>query len=272
MEPIAQFLAAGNALETAAPPQTVIDLTKMNNAPLLLATLLGLFVTAVVLEQATTAIFKWRVFRQYFNGKALKTPLMFLAGWLVVWLFNYDIFNEAMRYVPGATPLNEPSWFSTAISALVLAGGSAGIYSMLVRLGFRQEPPAVGAPPIEPNEAWISVTVEGAAKRASIWLEEVGAGPVSVLGTLNLESVRTDEGLGKLLKPLLSDSRRFPAYGGYRVKAATNYRLSISTDGNPRIIAFFSGAFANRSYSDLFVDTLASSAKLTQPIIEHTAP
>ena len=86
---------------------------------------LGKFaVVVVVLESALSAVFTWRVYRAVFNHRALKMPIMFAVGLLVVIGFDYDVFAHVMKIV-GTT------------------GGSPWVTKTLPPKSLRSRPPAV---------------------------------------------------------------------------------------------------------------------------------
>ena len=136
----------------------------------LLIELLALLVVVTVLESAMSTIFQWRVYRMIFNARAVKTIVMVTAGWAVATYFDYDVFSRILA-LTGVDPAPVGSdglalrsgWFSKFMSALVLAGGSAGINNLLKSFGFRS-PVAEesAAPPLKEDEAWISITVRRA--------------------------------------------------------------------------------------------------------------
>lgn len=226
----------------------------------LLALLVGLFIVAVILEQALTALFQWRVFRRYFDGKALKFPVMFLIALAVVNVFGYDVFASAMKLVSsGTTPLpSDHGWTSYALSALVLAGGSAGVYSLLVTLGFRQPPAALNAVPnIDLDEAWISVMVSGEPGVAKLWIEDATAAQPTkaLLDVIFLKGQVSKSRLRTFVGSFIAQNRRFPRYGGYRLKSNNSYRVYLETEKVKNPKPFFEGAFASRSCVDLHIDT-----------------
>ncbi|WEZ85491.1 hypothetical protein P6U16_25830 (plasmid) [Rhizobium sp. 32-5/1] len=217
----------------AAPAENA-QLADFSGTSQLLALLLGLFIVAVILEQALTALFQWRVFRRYFDGKALKFPVMFLVALAVVNIFGYDVFESTMKLATGATtPIpTDHKWTSYTLSALVLAGGSAGVYNLLVTLGFRQKPAALNAvPSIDITEAWVSVKVSGLPGVAKIWIEDATAAqPKALLDVIFLKGQVSKDNLRTFWGSFTAQGRRFPRYGGYRLKANNAYRLYLETE------------------------------------------
>jgi len=98
-------------------------------------------VLALLLESAFALLFNWRLFLEFFAGKAWRTPIMFVGALLVVEAFNlgpharlFDAYNPASGGARSAG-----SWFTAILTAMVLAGGSAGVNRILVALGFRTQ-------------------------------------------------------------------------------------------------------------------------------------
>ncbi|PDS77905.1 hypothetical protein [Rhizobium sp. L43] len=221
----------------------------------LLAILLGLFAVAVVMEQAMTALFQWRVYRRYFDTQALKTPLMFLVGLGVVLSFKYDVFKDVLTLVsPEQGAPNET--ISRLLSALVLAGGSAGVYNLLVRLGFRSPPaPLASIPALDETEAWISVTVNTTEPVAAVCIAEkiddASYQPAKLLGVLKQSKLRGVAGFNMILGVFLANPMRYPNYGGRKVKANIDYRITVRTATSE--VTVFEGRLASRAIIDFVV-------------------
>ena len=64
--------------------------------------LLVFLVLSVVFESALTPVFNWRLFREKFKGKGLKTPIVVILAFVVFWSYDLDIINEQ---VSGSSPL-----------------------------------------------------------------------------------------------------------------------------------------------------------------------
>jgi hypothetical protein len=233
----------------------------LENAGDLLAILLGLFAVAVIMEQAMTALFQWRVYRTYFDARALKTPLMFLVGLGVVLSFKYDVFKDVLTLVsPGPGPSGET--ISKLLSALVLAGGSAGVYNLLVQLGFRSPPaPLTPIPTLDATEAWISVTVNTPEPIATVHIaEKIADGsyqPAMLLGCLKQSKIRSVGAFNMLLGVFLANPMRYPSYGGRKVKADTDYRITVKAGASE--VTVFDGRIASRAIID-FVASVPAKA------------
>ncbi len=226
----------------------------------LLRELLGLFVAATVLESALTTIFQWRLYREFFNGRAVKTLVMIAVSFAVVRGFDYDVFARIMGYAGGTGETSPNSQF---LSALVLAGGSSAIYQLLVSLGFRtpSEPPQSQPKPPE-NLAWISVKLvrKKAIGSIRIHVDELATPSVELLASAPLSGTVGNRTLSERLRGMFfADSMRFPTYGGQTVKANTVYRIMASGEkagsgADDPITSFhheiFTGRFASRAIID----------------------
>lgn len=123
--------AMGPAL---AAPDATLDLSAANSQAVL-AVLGAFLVIAVALESAMATIFNWRFFRERFDGKGVKTPIMILVGWLIANQLDLDIFRELVQAL-GQTNA-DPGLISEILTALLLAGGSSGFNQVFKKLGVR---------------------------------------------------------------------------------------------------------------------------------------
>lgn len=204
-----------------------------------LSVLTMLFVVALLLESAFSTIFNWRVFLTYFSTRGVKTIIMIVVSFIVVYVFNFDVMATliAAFKLPPELPAGETKEIALAkliqsgptskfITSLILAGGSAGIYNLLVALGFRSPREAAVDPKPPAGQAWVAVRV----KRVN------AVGPVNVVvaeqkgdmptGLLQIAgSIRfTRPALRELL---LRNVDRFPQNGGYVVKPNTAYIIKV---------------------------------------------
>lgn len=254
-------LSIGSVGSPASAEQT---LTGYAQSTQLLTQLLGLLVVAAVLESALTTIFQWRLYREFFNGRAVKTLVMIGVSLAVVRGFNYDVFAKVMGDAGG---LGATSRTSQVLSALVLAGGSAAIYQLLVSLGFRNpvEPPKSQPKPPE-NLAWVSIKAirKHAIGDIRIHVDEITAPTSEMAATPALSgTLGTRTFQDRMRGVFLADSMRFPAYGGHTVKANTVYRITASAQkagdgsGGPPVEfqkEIFTGRFESRAIIDFVCD------------------
>lgn len=102
-----------------------------------LRALTALFVLAILIESALSVIFNWRLYLKFFSNRGMKTLIMIGVAALVVWTFNIDILEKMLASY--GVPVSSESFFlSNLLTALILAGGSAGVYKILVALGYRE--------------------------------------------------------------------------------------------------------------------------------------
>jgi hypothetical protein len=119
------------------------------------------------------------------------------------------------------------------LTALVLAGGSSGINTMLVGLGFRQVSPPATQPKPPPNRAWVSVrALRNEQTTGNI---DILMGPMITLANGTQEppfvgTIRGKSGLG-FLSFFMLDRGRFPNYGGHEVDL--NQDIYVVPRGNP---------------------------------------
>lgn len=223
--------------------------------------LFGLFVVATVLESALTTLFNWRLYREFFNNRGVKTLVMIAAGYAVVSGFGYDVVAKIIGGAGGSPPVDR-TW-SQLLSALTLAGGSAAVFQLLKALGLRPptEPEEAKPQPVE-NKAWVSVKVvpKQAVGRIRIHIEPV-TDPAKVkdakpalAGEIGPRSFGE-----RLLNVFMADQRRLPSYGGRVVDIDKVYEITASAerrkaDGSGDLEWFetpiYLGRFANRAVVD----------------------
>lgn len=220
--------------------------------------LLQLFVVATVMEQALSVLFNWRLYQEFFNGRAVKTLVMIAFGYAIVASFpQFDI----IRTLASATASDA---LTTSLSALVLAGGSSAMYELFKRLGLRApaEPLEAKPQPAE-DKAWISVRIvpKTALGDVQIHFEKdaqpaAGETPAPPLAG----SVGTRPILERLAKIFFAHPMRLPHYGGRTVEAGPVYRITAtgrkkgapgsSEPPQPFSESIYFGSFAGRSTID----------------------
>src|SRR4029453_3729230 len=111
------------------------------------------------------------------------------------------------------------------LTALVLAGGSAGVNSLLVALGYRErKTPETVTPKPPPNTAWIAVRIRC----------QKAVGPVQVFIGMKPNANSPPPLVGGIagsskpgMRYFLSDPGRFPGYGGHPVEANTQTSIEL---------------------------------------------
>jgi hypothetical protein len=120
---------------------------------------------------------------------------------------------------------------SKLLSALVLAGGSSGVNSVLVSLGFRsvrtaetiqQKPP--------PDKAWLAVEVtrtprKGDQPAVDVLLESIANNVASGPQLLTRLKHTRWPVIGRL--PFIRGTGRFPAWGGHPLEPGVTYKVYI---------------------------------------------
>ena len=200
-----------------------------------LGALTMLFVVAVLLESAFSTLFNWRVFLAYFSLRGVKTIIMVVVCLVIVTVFQIDVFADLLAAYksPVASPPAVPdyNWMSRFITALILAGGSAGVYNLMAALGYRNpRREQEVAPQPAAHEAWVA-----------IWVRRLAAvGPVTIsIQSLGLASAYQPPpppspiaGIAggrrpRLLELLLRNQNRFPQNGGYTVTPDVVYAITV---------------------------------------------
>ena len=233
--------------------------------------LLQLLAVVLVVESALAALFQWRVYRMAFNARAMKTPIMFFIGLLIVLSAGYDPMDLILRTVMATAPTSGTmrSIITSGLSALIIAGGSAGIFALLKRLGLRAPEDMAeqeAQSKLGSDQAWLSIRATGAPVGVpiQIGIQELAtpdsaqtpyffdhAQQPPLAGTID------SRGFGERLSAAFTaDAQRFPSYGGRKVAAGKDYRITATwqTEGQVRSVGVFRGQFASRAVIDLAVD------------------
>ncbi len=101
-----------------------------------IAEVLFLFlVLSLVFESAMSAIFDWRLYIRYFEGRGVKTPLLVTIAFLVCMEYNLDIVHDLLAAL-GETGGSETT-AGQFFTALLIAGGSGGVFRIFSHLGIR---------------------------------------------------------------------------------------------------------------------------------------
>jgi hypothetical protein len=186
--------------------------------------LFTLFVFAVLLESALALIFNWRPFTDNLVPRSVRPMIALVAALIFVSIFNLDITSALVNAVQGSR--FGPSMEGKILTAMVIAGGSAGVNTMLVALGFRQvKTPQTQAPKPPADKAYISVR---ALKGATAGALSVYFGPKDSSTLLGLIADRSEK---NALSWLVPDRGRLPSYGGHTVDDLTKaYELKVKDE------------------------------------------
>ena len=194
--------------------------------------LMSALVLAVLLESAFALLFNWRLFLEFFVGKAWRTPIMFVAALIIVRYFHLDLMARLFDvYSPETDPQKYPgNLFTQTITAMVLAGGSVGVNRVLVALRFREEArPEAVQPKLEATEAYVAIRVLDASptSRYRVNVDVVDPIPPEAVTTLGFVG-GTANLWPRLIDLLFPVTNRIPRSGGMRVPIAKAYRISIT--------------------------------------------
>lgn len=191
------------------------------------------FILAVLLESGLAVVFSWRPFVEFFNARAVKPLISFAVALIFVRSFGLDVVTALVNAF--STQKWDPEYTGSILSALVIAGGSAGVNNIMVAFGYRQQrtPESVAAKP-PPDKAWIAVKV---VRQQIIGPVEVYIGPPQdppaahapvELADQIIPLVGIVKGEGPtLLHAFLADRSRFPSYGGHAVDKDTTVAVRL---------------------------------------------
>lgn len=90
---------------------------------------------SVIFEAAMTTVFNWRWFAKRFEGRGVKTPLTVLVALVIVNSFEVDLVSRILNVVGNGE--HGATFSGQVLTALLIAGGSDGIYRVFTRLGIR---------------------------------------------------------------------------------------------------------------------------------------
>ena len=217
--------------------------------------LTGLFVMAVLLENAFALIFNWRVFLAYFSRTGTKTIVMVVVSLIVVYALDVDIVAKLVSAYKGEP---QPSIVpSKLITALILAGGSAGVSNIMRALGFRIENREAD-PKAPEDQAWVAVQVtrKNAVGDLHVKIKNLGSvaslpnPPTPIAGTIRAKRP-------PLLSLIVRGSNRFPQNGGYVLMPNVGYEITVEgKDGQGTQVTALNGTtfvFAPRAVVDFTV-------------------
>lgn len=191
-----------------------------------------LFVMAVILESALALLFNWKPFVENLVPRAVRPVIAFLAAILVVHLLGMDVVAALANALgePNA-PKHPVTTTGKVITAMVIAGGSAGVNTMLIALGFRSvRTPETTAPKPPPQMAWLAVRALDGKSRGDlfVYLTSPPGGGNALLGVIKGRSKPAS-----ILSWFVSDRGRLPSYGGHTVQPGQDYVIQVhGTDEN----------------------------------------
>ena len=108
-----------------------IDMDKIGDV------LITFLILAVIFEVALTPIFNWRIFAERFEGKGVKTPLIVVLAFIIFWKYDLDIITDVLVALDKLPVGTSATFGGQLITALLIAGGSDGVFRVFTRLGIR---------------------------------------------------------------------------------------------------------------------------------------
>lgn len=190
-----------------------------------------LFVVAVILESALALLFNWKPFVENLVPRAVRPVIAFFAAILVVNMLGMDVVAALANTLsePSATKLPVTTT-GQVITAMVIAGGSAGVNTMLIALGFRSVRTPATEPKPPPDKAWLALRALDGRSRGDlfVYLTSPPGGANALLGVIKGRSKPAS-----ILSWFLSDRGRLPSYGGHTVQPGHDYVIQVrGTDEN----------------------------------------
>jgi len=225
------FLLLASPAAAQAPQNGVFSLLTGEGLSAASITVLTLFLLAVLLESALAIIFNWRPFIESFNARATRPLVSFGVALAFVVYFNFDAVTGLMNAVQKtALPAN---WFGQVLTAAILAGGSAGVNTMLVALGFRElKTQDTAAPKLDLTQAWVAIQ---AVQERSVGEVRVQIGesntkdpPYVELPLAGVVPGSTRNPAGPFRRFFLRDMGRFPPFGGYLIPSKKPCKIVLS--------------------------------------------
>ncbi|PTV94865.1 hypothetical protein C8J27_106133 [Rhodobacter aestuarii] len=222
------------APETPAPAASPVPAAELDTAALA-AELARVLALVILIESAMAALFRWRAYRILFNGRALKTPIMFAVGWLVVTRFDYDIVARMLEIAyPGSETLRSSS-LSQILSAMVIAGGSSGIADIFHRMGLRTPiAEETRAKVKSETEAWLAILID---RKEAVGDIQVGLRKLTTMQQVPIAGTVGERSFGERFRNAFGLIRlRFPREEGQIVSANIDYEITLhyaTTLGGP---------------------------------------
>lgn len=199
-----------------------------------MTTVLTLFLIAVLLESALATLFNWRPFVETFNARATRPLVAFVVAWVMVRSFGYDAVTSLMDAVTLKTTASPPGTLGEILTAAILSGGSSGVNTMLVALGFREvKNQATTAPTVPADRAWIAIRIlrKDTSGDVRVQIGPPDATKPDDTTLIPLAGVVAEASMGPsnaLRRFFLWERGRFPGYGGHEIPAMQLCQIVLS--------------------------------------------
>ena len=208
----------------------------LKNAGLLLT---NLFVVALLLESALALLFNWKPFVESLNARAVRPLISFALAMFVVNHFDYDLLSVFLNGALDGKAAGEKTGLGAAVTAAILAGGSAGVNTIMVKLGVREvKTPQTTAPKPSQTVAWIAIETTGQPVDGDI---RVQIGPPQAEGDwkVPLAGVISKVSPGQTAwfwRFFLRPKGRFPVFGGFEAPVGQPCRIIVTALRNNAVI------------------------------------
>jgi hypothetical protein len=182
-----------------------------------------LFILAVLVESGLALLFRWRPFLDYFDSRSVNSLVAFLFSLVLVRLFNLDIASQLIGIYTESKALGVNDWMGwpgSLLTAMIIAGGSAGVNRIFQSFGFRPTSAQEKAPPpeLKNDQAWVAVTLvrDKAVGSADVLIKN------AVAGTISGASPKR-----RFWRYFIRDKGRFPQTAGYTVTPGSGYEIEL---------------------------------------------
>lgn len=183
-----------------------------------------LFILAVLVENGLALLFRWRPFLSYFDSRSMNALVAFIFSLALVLFFNLDIANQLIGiYTDTQRTVELAGWKGlpgTLLTAMIVAGGSAGVNKMFQAFGFRpssveEQPPP---PQLDEQHAWVAVTLlrDKAVGTVAVWINDAVAGSIPGSSPRN-----------KFWRFFVRDKGRYPQTAGRPVDSDAQYAIEL---------------------------------------------
>lgn len=222
----ARLAAANSPTEAQADANKAREDALEDPLPQSAKVLLKLFVLAVILESALAVLFNWRPFISRFDGRSAKPLISVLVAFALVKSLNLDVVGALARTYTGFPGAAGDGWLTSILTAMVIAGGSAGVHRMLRSLGYRGIDLEEAKPKPPPTKAWIAAHRGRTALTGPLdVLVAKDTGGWAVAGNISANSPP------RLAAWLFRDRSAYPSAGGFVVDPDVDLKVALVRQG-----------------------------------------